>query len=59
MASSSKIFNRLPSEKELELKFYKWIIYISMILELICAIRDFVLFRGTLLYSNIMDDTTI
>lgn len=30
-----------------------------MILELICAIRDFILFRGTLLYSNLMDDKTI
>ncbi|CAD8083058.1 unnamed protein product [Paramecium sonneborni] len=55
-AQSEKKFTE---EKQYELDCYKWTIAISLYVEIICALRDFLLFKGTILYSNIMNQGQI
>ncbi|CAD8171194.1 unnamed protein product [Paramecium pentaurelia] len=50
---------KFTDEKQSELDFYKWMIKISLYVEIICALRDFLLFKGTILYSNVMNTLTI
>ncbi|CAD8053157.1 unnamed protein product [Paramecium primaurelia] len=50
---------KFTDEKQSELDFYKWMIKVSLYVEIICALRDFLLFKGTILYSNVMNTLTI
>ncbi|CAK74129.1 unnamed protein product (macronuclear) [Paramecium tetraurelia] len=50
---------KFTDEKQFELDCYKWTISVSLYAEIICALRDFLLFKGTILYSNVMNQSEI